>query len=111
MTVLTREAVRVRDSAHLSDREIAAATGARPSTVRDWLTGRSAPTGTRAARLIELAEMTDRLRRVMDAEYIPVWLNRPLEALDDDKPVELLARGDYRRIAKLIAELEYPAVT
>jgi len=54
-----------------SDREIAAATGARPSTVRDWLNGRSTPTGTRAARLIELAEMTDRLRRVMDAEYIP----------------------------------------
>lgn len=79
--------------------------------MRDWLNGRSAPTGTRAARLIELAEMTDRLRRVMDAEYIPVWLNRPIEALDDDKPVELLARGEYRRVARLIAELEYPGVS
>ena len=47
----------------------------------------------------------------MDAEYISVWLNRPLEALDDDKPVELLARGEYRRVAKLIAELEYPGVS
>lgn len=111
MTALTAEAVRVHESAHLSDQEIAAATGARPSTVRDWLNGRSAPTGPRAARLIELAEMTDRLRRVMEPEYIPVWLNRPLEALEDDKPVELLARGEYRRIAKLIAELEYPGVS
>jgi transcriptional regulator with XRE-family HTH domain len=111
MTALAAEAVRVRNAAHLSDQEIAAATGARPSTVRDWLNGRSAPTGTRAARLIELAEMTDRLQRVMEPEYIPVWLNRPLEALDDDKPVELLARGDYRRVAKLIAELEYPGVS
>lgn len=111
MSALTAEAVRVRDSAHLSDQEIAAATGARPGTVRDWLNGRSAPTGTRAARLIELAEVTDRLRRVMQPEYIPVWLNRPLEALDDDKPVELLARGEYRRVAKLIAELEYPGVS
>jgi uncharacterized protein (DUF2384 family) len=90
---------------------IAAATGARPSTVRDWLNGRSSPTGLRADRLIELAEMTDRLARVMDADYIPVWLNRPLQALDDDKPVELLGRGEYRRVAQLIAELEYPGVS
>jgi transcriptional regulator with XRE-family HTH domain len=108
---LTTEAVRVRDGAHLSDRDIAAATGARPSTVRDWLNGRSAPTGPRATRLVELAEMTDRLRRVMDPEYIPVWLTRPIAALDDDKPVEVLARGDYRRVATLIAELEYPGVS
>jgi DNA-binding transcriptional regulator YiaG len=101
----------VRDVAHLSDREIAAATGAKPSTVRDWLNGRSSPTGERAQRLIELSEMADRLTRVMDPEYIPVWLNRPIEALEDDKPVELLARGDYRRLAQLIAELEYPGVT
>lgn len=111
MPALMAEAVRVRDRAHLSDHEIAAATGARPSTVRDWLNGRSAPTGARAARLIELAEMTDRLRRVMDPEYIPVWLNRPIEALEDDKPVELLARGEYRRIAQLIAELEFPGAS
>ncbi len=111
MTALALEARRVRDTAHLSDRQIAAATGARPSTVRDWLNGRSAPTGARADRLIELAEMTDRLARVMEPGYIPVWLNRPLEALDDDKPVELLARGEYRRVAQLIAELEYPGVT
>ena len=53
MSALTLEAARVRDAAHLSDREIAAATGAKPSTVRDWLNGRSSPTGTRATRLIE----------------------------------------------------------
>jgi transcriptional regulator with XRE-family HTH domain len=110
VSALTLQATRVRDVARLSDREIAAATGAKPSTVRDWLNGRSSPTDQRAARLIELAEMADRLTRVMDPEYIPVWLNRPIEALDDDKPVELLARGDYRRVAQLIAELEYPGV-
>jgi len=111
MSPLAQEARRVHQAAHLSDREIAAATGARPSTVRDWLNGRSTPTGERAQRLIELAEMTDRLARVMDADYIAVWLNRPLLALDDDKPVELLARGDYRRVGQLIAELEYPGAS
>jgi transcriptional regulator with XRE-family HTH domain len=111
MSALTVEATRVRDAGHLSDREIAAATGAKPSTVRDWLRGRSSPTGSRAARLIELGEITDRLARVMEADYIPVWLNRPLAVLDDDKPVERLACGDYRSVAKLVAALEYPGVS
>ena len=47
----------------------------------------------------------------MQADFIPIWLTRPIEALDDEKPVEVLARGDYRRIAKLIGELEYPGVS
>ena len=111
MTSLALEARRVHDDARLSDSVIAAATGAKPSTVRDWLTGRSSPTGSRAERLVELSAMTDRLARVMAPDYISVWLNRPLEALDDDKPVELLARGEYRRVAQLIAELEYPGAS
>jgi transcriptional regulator with XRE-family HTH domain len=111
MVALTVEARRVHEGAHLSDRQIATATGAKPSTVRDWLTGRSVPSGTRAERLVELAEMADRLSRIMDTGYIPVWLNRPIEALDDDKPVEVLARGEYRRVAELIAQLEYPGVS
>lgn len=55
--------------------------------------------------------MAERLTRVMDREYIPVWLTRPIEALDDDKPVDVLARGDYRKVAELIAQLEYPGVS
>jgi hypothetical protein len=53
--------------------------------------------------------MVDRLARVMQADFIPIWLTRPIEALDDEKPVEVLARGEYRRVAKQIAQLEYPA--
>jgi len=111
MSPLLEEAQRVHDVAGLSDRAIAAATGARPSTVRGWLAGRSEPTGTRAERLIELGEMIKRLARVVRPESIAVWLNRPILALDDDKPIELIARGEYRRVAKLIAEIEYPGVS
>ena len=97
--------------AGLSDRMIAVATGARPSTVRGWLAGRSEPTGARAERLIELAEMIKRLALVVRPESIPVWLQRPILALDDEKPIELIARGEYRRVAKLISEIEYPGVS
>lgn len=87
---------------------IAEAVGAKPSTVRDWLNGRSSPTGERARRLAELAEITDRLARVIDARYIPVWLVKPVEALDDHTPVELIAGGQGRRVARLISALESP---
>jgi uncharacterized protein (DUF2384 family) len=90
---------------------IATATGAKPSTVRGWLAGRSEPTGTRAQRLIELSEMVRRLARVLRAESIALWLQRPLLALDDEKPIELIAHGEYRRVAKLISEIEYPGVS
>jgi hypothetical protein len=65
MSPLLEDAQRVHDTAGLSDRMIAAATGAKPSTVRGWLAGRSEPTGARAERLIELAEMIKRLALVL----------------------------------------------
>lgn len=111
MSPLLEEARRVHDLAGLSDRLIAAATGAKPSTVRGWLAGRSEPTGVRAQRLIELSEMVSRLSRVLRSDSIALWLQRPVLALDDEKPIELIARGQYRRVAKLISEIEYPGVS
>lgn len=36
--------------------------------------------------------------QVVRADAIPVWLNRPVMALDDEKPIELIARGDCKRV-------------
>jgi hypothetical protein len=110
-TAYADEAVRLRSKAHLDDEMIARATGAARSTVRDWLAKRSAPTGVRAERVVELSAIVDRLPRLMRAEYIPVWLAKPIEALDDEKPVDLIARGEYRRVARIISELEDPGAS
>jgi DNA-binding transcriptional regulator YiaG len=45
-TAGTEEAIHVQNTGHLSDRDIARATGAARGAVRDWLTRRSAPSGT-----------------------------------------------------------------
>ena len=110
MSALLEEAQRVHETG-LSDRMISAATGAKPSTVRDWLAGRSEPTGSRAERLIELSELIRRLGEVVRPDAISVWLNRPVLALDDQKPIELIAQGEYKQVARLIAEIEYPGVS
>ena len=107
-TAFADEAIRIHELGHLSDAQVALATGAAPSTVRDWFAGRSSPTGTRAERVAELAEIVDRLTRIVDPAYIPVWMSKPIEALDDRKPLHLIGRGRARQVARVISALESP---
>jgi len=48
---------------------------------------------------------------VMDPSYIPVWLRKPVPALDDDKPLEVIGRGEYRRVSKIVSALEESPTT
>lgn len=108
MPALVEEAARVRAEGHLSEDDIARATGVAKSTARAWLNGTRTPSGLRAERLIELAALVERLSRVMEGSYIPVWMRKPVPALGDDKPLDVIARGDYRLVSKLVAALEEP---
>jgi transcriptional regulator with XRE-family HTH domain len=107
-TSVAREASYIRKVGHLSDRDIARATGAGVSTVGAWMRRTRVPTGERAARLAELSAVVERLARVIDPDYIPVWLRKPIIALDDEKPLDVLASGEYRRLLRVISELESP---
>lgn len=95
----------------LSDADLARATGAAASTARAWLREESAPTGERAERVIELAAMAERLERLIERDYIAVWLRKPVPFLDDDKPLDVIGRGEYRRVATVISGLEDPGAT
>ncbi|HEY5411234.1 MAG TPA: helix-turn-helix transcriptional regulator, partial [Caulobacteraceae bacterium] len=109
MTIAFAEEVTyVRELGHLSEQDVAAATGVARSTVNAWVRGSRQPTGERAARIAELSALVERLVRVMEPSYVAVWLHKPLPALGDDKALEVLARGDYRRLSALVAELESP---
>jgi hypothetical protein len=106
-----KEAAFIHDEAHLSTDDIATATGAAPSTARAWIALKRIPSGKRAQRLAELSAITERLLRVMDAEYIPVWMSKPVPALDDQKPLDLIARGKFRRVAEVVSALEEPVAS
>jgi transcriptional regulator with XRE-family HTH domain len=105
------EAIRIRQLAPLTERDIARATGAGVSTVSAWLHRTRAPTGRRAERLVELSAIIDRLAAVLEADYVPVWLNRPLTALGHRKPIDVLAGGGYEELSRLVAALESPTFT
>jgi transcriptional regulator with XRE-family HTH domain len=103
---VAREAQRARELGDLTERDIARATGVSAVTARSWLNGTRQPTGERSERLIELNALVERLAQVMARDYIAIWLRRPQVALDDDKPLDVIAAGDYRRVSGLIASLE-----
>lgn len=107
-TAFTKEASYIREVGHLSVRDIARATGAGVSTVGAWMRRTRAPSGEHTERLAELSAIVERLARVIEPEYIPVWLYKPVLALEDEKPIDVLAGGEYQRISRLVSELESP---
>jgi hypothetical protein len=107
-TAFAIEAAHIQETGHLSVADLARATGANETTVRAWLRGSRSPSGARAERLAELSSVVERLARVMEPSYVPVWLRKPVPLLDDDKPLDVIAAGDYRRVSRVIAGLEAP---
>ena len=105
-TAFAGEAAHIKHIGHLSAPDIARATGADETTVRAWLRGDRSPSGERAERLAELSSIVERMVRVMDASYVPVWLRKPIALLDDDKPLDVIAMGGYRRVSRVLAGLE-----
>ncbi|MGA9285998.1 MAG: hypothetical protein WBV85_11215 [Solirubrobacteraceae bacterium] len=103
---LIREAVYLHEIAQLTDADIARATGVARSTARAWLAHTRSPTGERAERLIELSALVERLARVMEPSYIAVWLRKSVPALAESKPIDVIASGDYMRVAELVSALE-----
>jgi transcriptional regulator with XRE-family HTH domain len=105
-TAFATEAAHVRAIGHLSAADIARATGTNETTVRAWLRGSRSPSGVRAERLAELSSIVERLARLMEPAYVPVWMRKPVPLLDDDKPLDVIAAGEYRRVSRVLAGLE-----
>ncbi len=111
MTVASPYAEEVRRvrSIGVETGDIARATGAAMATVTSWLRSERQPSAAYRDRLMELIAIVDRLARTMDERYVPLWLNKPLPALGDERPLVALGHGRYKAVSKLVAELENDA--
>jgi transcriptional regulator with XRE-family HTH domain len=105
-TAFASEAAHIKEIGHLTVTDIARATGANETTVRAWLREERSPSGQHAERLAELSSIVERLVQVMQPTYVPVWARKPIPLLDDDKPLDVIAAGDYRRLSRVVAGLE-----
>lgn len=100
------EAGHIVEIGHLTPADVARATGADTSTVRAWLREDQSPSGERAERLTELSAIVERLIEVIEPTYVPVWMRKPIRLLDDAKPLDLIAGGQFRKVSRVIAGLE-----
>lgn len=78
--------------------DVARVVGSTARSVARWQTADSAPRRPSEERLLELTAVVDLLRSVLRDEPARLWLRSPNPELDWEKPLELVARGEYRRV-------------
>jgi len=87
---LAAEIARVAKLGNLTAAHLAEGTGGDPSSARRWLRGTRAPSAVHAVRALELTSLVERLAQVMQAADIPIWLIKPIERLDDRRPIDVI---------------------
>lgn len=84
--------------------DVARVTGTTPRSVSRWLEGAS-PRRPAEERLLELKAVVDLLRQVLREEPARLWLRSPNADLDYEKPLDLITRGEYRRVIGAVLAL------
>lgn len=80
-------------------------TGYSERAVANWEAGRP-PDTVVGRRLRELERLRNALVRVMRADAIGYWLQRPNDAFGGLKPLEVVERGELDRLWRMVYELE-----
>ncbi|MHB1447053.1 MAG: antitoxin Xre/MbcA/ParS toxin-binding domain-containing protein [Acidimicrobiales bacterium] len=89
----------------LDSGDVARALGTTPRSVARWQTAQAAPRRDSEERLLELKAVVDLLRTVLRPEPARLWLRSPNPDLGYEKPLELVASGEYRRVVAVILAL------
>jgi uncharacterized protein (DUF2384 family) len=82
--------------------DVARVTGSHPRTVARWQADAAVPRRDAEERILELKAVVDLLRRVMRDDAARVWLRTPNPDLDYEKPLDLIARGDFHQVISLV---------
>lgn len=74
-------------------------------TVARWVNSDTEPRWEVRERLLEFFAVMERLQQVIRPRAAHDWLYTPNPTLDNEKPVELLRRGEFRRVLAIIDAL------
>jgi len=72
---------------------------------RDWLTY-NIDTALVATNKLAYNDIRTRLERLIKPEFIDSWLNTPNQALDNQRPIDLIHKGDTKHLDRMIYILE-----
>ncbi|MEJ7891479.1 MAG: hypothetical protein WKF94_02430 [Solirubrobacteraceae bacterium] len=104
----TTFAGRLRTAAERTDldrSDLAHLVGTNPRTVARWMTQESSPRTEVRRRLLEVLAVLEQLSGVLEPQAAHDWLFSPNVLLEQQKPIDLLAEGEWRRILGLIDAL------
>lgn len=85
--------------------DVARVAGASPRSVTRWQNAGSAPRRESEERLLELKAVVDLLRTVLREPSARLWIRSPNPELGYEKPLDLIERGEYRRVIGAILAL------
>lgn len=82
--------------------DVARVLGTSARSVSRWQSGESDPRRTNEERLLELGAVLDLAREVFPSGAARRWLRTPVPALDYEKPLDLISRGEWRRVVDVL---------
>jgi putative toxin-antitoxin system antitoxin component (TIGR02293 family) len=85
--------------------DVARALETSPRTVSRWIHRQSSPRAEQRERLLEVLYVFDQLSRVLKPEAAHDWLLTPNAMMSHEKPIDLLASGEYRRVLGVVEAL------
>jgi len=85
--------------------DVARVSGAHPRSVLRWQASGAVPRRDAEERLLELKAVADLVRRVIRDDAARLWLRAPNPDLGYEKPLDLVAAGQYHRVIDLLLAL------
>ena len=89
----------------LTSAELAEITGVKTRQVQHWASGAHRPQGEAKDRLLELHYIVGRLLDVYTPEGVDIWLHGRNRSLGAQKPIDLLAEGEFKQILAAVERL------
>lgn len=96
---------RLEERAGLSYEDIARVVGASPRSISRWAQGEADPRSRSRDRLLETTAVVTELSRVLVPDAAHLWLFTPNPFLEFDRPMDLVAEGQYRRVLAAVEAL------
>ncbi len=93
------------DTEVIDTADVARVSGTHARSVNRWHTSKAEPRRESEERLLELKAVVDLLRRVVGDDAARLWLRSPNPELGYDKPLDLVAAGQYQRVIDLLLAL------
>lgn len=102
MTTLTTLLDRLYEGDVVDAADVARVSDTNPRSVARWRASESRPRRESEERLLELRAVVDLARKIMRDDAARFWVRSPNPDLGYEKPLDVVAAGQYRRVIDLL---------